>query len=151
MLRGIFGQDLHGNPPRSILKGMNIAPLPDLPLFERLGGKDGIARLLRSFYADVRQHREIGPIFLARIHDWPTHIQKITEFWSRVTGGPSTFDGDVPGQHLPLGLERAHFDRWLELWDYNCQRHLKPREAAEMSALAHNIGRRLNQLVGKSP
>jgi hemoglobin len=121
------------------------------PLYERLGGKQGIEQLLHHFYADVRQHREIGPIFLERIHNWPEHIAKITEFWSRVTGGPSEYSGDVPGQHLPLGLEPRHFQRWLELWDFNCQRRLAPREAAEMSALAHNIGRRLNQLVGKSP
>jgi hemoglobin len=126
-------------------------PLPDLSLYERLGGKPGISKLLHHFYADVRQHQEIGPIFKAQIHDWPAHIAKITEFWSRVTGGPSAYFGDMPAQHMPLGLEPAHFQRWLELWDFNCQRHLAPREAAEMSALAHNIGRRLNQLVSKSP
>ena len=125
--------------------------LPRLSLFDRLGGKSGISKLLHHFYADVRQQRDIGPIFLAQIHNWPEHIAKITEFWSRVTGGPSNYSGDVPGQHLPLELSRTHFDRWLELWDFNCQRHLRPIEAAEMSALAHSIGRRLNQLVGKSP
>ena len=130
---------------------MKFDALPELPLFERLGGKEGISKLLHSFYADIRQHDEIGPIFRAQIENWPAHIAKITEFWSRVTGGPSTYTGDVPGQHLPLQLEKIHFDRWLELWDFNCKRHLKPREAAEMSALAHSIGRRLNQLVGKSP
>jgi hemoglobin len=31
-------------------------------LFERIGGRPVIAALLRYFYADVRQHREIGPV-----------------------------------------------------------------------------------------
>lgn len=117
-------------------------------LFTRLGGHQGISKLLHHFYADVRQHQVIGPIFNTKIYDWPAHILKITEFWARATGGPSTYSGQMPLQHLSLGLEAKHFAGWLELWDFNCRRHLKPAEAAEMSQLAHNIGARLATIVG---
>jgi truncated hemoglobin YjbI len=36
-------------------------------LYQRIGGHEGISRLLRHFYADVRQDPMIGPIFNARI------------------------------------------------------------------------------------
>ena len=119
-------------------------------LYERIGGHEGIAKLLRHFYADVRQHRLIGPIFNERIQDWAAHLAKIGEFWARATGGPSRYSGQMPLKHLTLGLEPAHFGAWLELWDANCRSYLSPREAEEMSALAHGIGQRLRTIVGAS-
>jgi hemoglobin len=117
-------------------------------LYERLGGHRGLSRLLHSFYADVRQHAVIGPIFNAKIHDWPAHILKITEFWARATGGPSMYAGQMPMKHLTLGLQPEHFQHWLQLWDFNCRRNLGEVEAEEMSNLAHGIGARLRQIVG---
>ena len=35
-------------------------------LYHRIGGHEGISRLLRHFYADVRQDPMIGPIFNAQ-------------------------------------------------------------------------------------
>ena len=119
-------------------------------LYERAGGREGIALLLRHFYADVRQHEVIGPVFNERIKDWPAHIAKIGEFWARVTGGPSTYSGQMPVKHLSLGLEPQHFAAWLGLWDANCRCYLKPREAEEMSGLAHEIGRRLRSIVSRA-
>ena len=116
-------------------------------LFDRIGGHGGISALLRHFYADVRQHRLIGPVFNERIKDWTAHVAKIGEFWARLTGGPSSYSGQMPAKHLTLGLDPRHFGAWLELWDSNCRCYLKPREAEEMSALAHEIGRRLRIIV----
>lgn len=116
-------------------------------LFNRIGGQEGISTLLRHFYADVRQHRLIGPVFNERIKDWPDHLAKIGEFWARMTGGPSSYTGQMPAKHLGLGLDPRHFGAWLELWDSNCRCYLKPQEAQEMSVLAHEIGRRLMSIV----
>ena len=54
---------------------------PPSPLFDRLGGRARLLYLLRHFYADVRQHEDIGPIFSAHITDWPAHLEKIADFW----------------------------------------------------------------------
>ncbi len=122
------------------------------PLYHRIGGHDGLLQLLRHFYADVRQHNVIGPIFNARIQDWPAHVAKIAEFWARVTGGPSTYTGQMPARHLGLGLAPEHFAAWLELWDFNCRRRLAAPEADAMSRLAHEIGERLSGIVfGRAP
>jgi hemoglobin len=120
-------------------------------LFERIGGQEKLRTFLWHFYSDVRQHQVIGPIFNARIKDWPEHVSKIAEFWARATGGPSNYSGQMPLKHLSLGLEPKHFAAWLELWDWNCKRHLQATEAAEMSALAHGIGARLRQIVAAAP
>ncbi|MEO6568746.1 MAG: group III truncated hemoglobin [Opitutaceae bacterium] len=116
-------------------------------LFERLGGRAGLEELLRHFYADVRQHQDIGPIFSAQIQDWPSHLEKIADFWSGATGGPAHYSGPMPQKHFPLGLGEVHFDAWLDLWRRHCRIHLAPREAEEMIRLAEAIGERLRALI----
>ncbi len=116
-------------------------------LYERVGGREGLARLLRQFYADVRQHGEIGPIFNAQIEHWPAHLEKIADFWSGATGGPLRYSGPMPQRHFPLGLEERHFEAWLELWRRNCRIHLNADAADQMIALAEGIGERLRFLI----
>ena len=119
-----------------------------LPLFERLGGRPALLLLLRHFYADVRQHHLLGPLFDRQIENWPEHIEKIAGFWTQVTGGPSVYGGGMPARHIPLGLREAHFQAWLGLWDINCQLWLVTPCASELSALARQIGQRLRQFCG---
>lgn len=122
-------------------------PVPTRTLFDRMGGRPALARLLRQFYADVRQHDVIGPIFRARIHDWPSHLEKIADFWSGATGGPATYSGPMPQRHFPLGLEAEHFEAWLDLWRRNCRIQIVGPEAEELIRIAENIGERLRMLV----
>lgn len=117
-------------------------------LFDRIGGRDPLLRLLRHFYADVRQHREIGPVFAAKITDWPAHLEKIADFWSGATGGPARYAGPMPLKHIPLALEERHFAAWLDLWQRHCRAHLPAIEAGEMIGLAEAIGQRLRDIVG---
>ncbi|MDB6029189.1 MAG: globin [Verrucomicrobiales bacterium] len=112
-------------------------------LFERLGGRPNLLRLLHHFYADVRQHRVIGPTFNAQIEDWPKHIEKIADFWSNATGGPVRYSGPMPLKHIPLGLKEEHFQAWLGLWEHNCRVWLSTECAVEMVEVAQNIGLRL--------
>lgn len=117
-------------------------------LFERLGGRIILLRLLHQFYADVRQHQLLGPVFEQQIENWPEHIEKIADFWTQVTGGPSVYAGGMPARHIPLGLREEHFQSWLGLWDSNCRIWLSADCAAELSAMARQIGKRLRQFCG---
>lgn len=118
-------------------------------LFERIGGRDALAQLLRFFYADVRQHQILGPIFDAQIEDWPAHLETIADFWSGATGGPARYSGPMPQKHFPLGLGRAHFDAWLDLWRRQCRIRFPAPEAGEMIRLAETIGERLRFLIAQ--
>jgi hemoglobin len=120
-------------------------------LFERIGGREGLALLLRHFYSDVRQHVLLGPIFNKQIQNWPEHLETIGSFWARLTGGPSNYSGQMPAKHLALGIDATHFSAWLQLWRFNCSSHLKEAEAQEMISLAHEIGRRLKSILGVEP
>lgn len=116
-------------------------------LYNRLGGHAGILALMKTFYADARRHAVLGPIFNSQIQDWPVHLEKIAEFWALQTGGASCYRGGFGAAHLPLGLQHEHFEQWLGLWELNNARHLASPEAAEMSALARQLGARLSKLV----
>jgi hemoglobin len=126
----------------------NLIFMSETPtLYERLGGHEGILKLLKPFYADVRQHAVIGPIFNSHIQDWPAHFEKITEFWALQAGGPSRYPGGFAGAHLTLGLQAEHFQHWLGLWEFNNARSLPSSEAAEMNALAQRLAGRLFQVT----
>lgn len=80
-----------------------------------------VARFVERFYERVRQDADLGPIFddVARV-DWPTHIPKITAFWSGLLLGTHTYRGQPMRPHLELAqktpIRPAHFDRWLALF-----------------------------------
>ena len=160
------GRGGNGTPRRAVPVANKFAPNPGLhlafgarmdqdstvsptTLYRRLGGRPRLLHLLKHFYADVRQHRVIGPIFIAQITDWPAHLEKIADFWSNVTGGPVRYEGPMPQKHFPLGLEEQHFATWLDLWQRQCRAQLPPAEAAELIAAAETIGQRLRALVAQ--
>jgi len=112
-------------------------------LYERLGGYEGILKLIKPFYADVRQHELLGPIFNAQVKDWSAHLEKIADFWALQAGGRSRYQGGFARAHMGLGLRPEHFQNWIALWEFNNARSLPPQEAGELNALAHELGRRL--------
>jgi hemoglobin len=112
-------------------------------LYEQLGRHEAILRLIKPFYADLRQNARLGPIFNAHIQDWPIHLEKIADFWARQTGGPSRYRGGFGSAHAALGIGAEHFQHWLGLWEFNNARQLDPPEAARMNALAHQLAERL--------
>jgi hemoglobin len=112
-------------------------------LYTRLGGHEGIRKLIDPFYVDVRQHAVLGPIFKAKVQDWNAHLANITEFWALQTGGESRYRGGFGRAHIGLGIGPEHFRHWLGLWEWNNARELAPREAADMNGLAQQLGSRL--------
>lgn len=75
-----------------------------------------IERVVRGFYAKVRQDPMIGPVFEARIADWEPHLQRMCAFWSSVALMSGRYHGSPMVKHMPLPVDAAHFDRWLALF-----------------------------------
>lgn len=89
-----------------------------------------IERLVRGFYARVREDSLIGPVFAARIVDWEPHLQQMFAFWSSVALLTGRYHGQPMRKHLPLPVDARHFDRWLALFEATA-RELCPPKAAE--------------------
>lgn len=98
-----------------------------------------IARLVRTFYTRARDDAEIGPIFNRTVADWDHHIDLISDFWSSMLLKSGRYGGRPMRPHLVLGLERQHFDRWLNLFEATATELFTPDVAAEFIVRARRI------------
>ncbi len=102
---------------------------------------DDIDRVVADFYATVRAHPGIGPVFAAHVSDWPAHEAKIARFWRNAILFEGGYDGNPLAVHRAAGDVRpGMFTLWLSLFDAALARNLPPELAAQWSALAHRIG-----------
>nr|WP_281982174.1 group III truncated hemoglobin [Thalassorhabdomicrobium marinisediminis] len=116
-----------------------MTPLARLPVSEAQ-----IAQVVSRFYASVRAHEELGPIFATHIVDWPAHEEKIVRFWRNALLRERIYDGNPMQVHRAAGNVRPeHFEIWLSVFDETLNAVLPSDLAQVWSAIAHNIGRAL--------
>ena len=102
-----------------------------------------IERLVRGFYARVREDALIGPVFEARIKDWEPHLQQMFAFWSSVALMTGRYHGQPMRKHLPLPVDARHFDRWLALFEATARDLCSPKAAAHFIERARRIAESL--------
>ena len=106
--------------------------------------EDQIARVVATFYACIREHPGLGPVFAAHVQDWPAHVAKIIRFWKNAILHERRYDGNRAAVHRVAGNVRiGMFDVWLGLFDRVLRLELPPETAGAWSLLAHRIGRGL--------
>jgi hemoglobin len=116
-------------------------PSPDAPLARFAITPAEIDRVVAEFYAVVRQHPGLGPVFAAHVTDWPAHEEKIARFWRNAILLERSYDGNPMQAHRDAGNVRpGMFEIWLGLFDSVLRRELPAETAAAWSALAHRIG-----------
>ena len=85
-----------------------------------LGIDDGyISTLVETFYARIRAHDVLGPIFAAEIgDDWAPHLAKMKDFWASVAMNAGRYSGKPVPAHTKLAdLQPRHFKVWLDLFE----------------------------------
>lgn len=104
-----------------------------------------IDRLVRRFYARVREDDELGPIFADAITgDWEPHLLKIIDFWSSVMLKTGRYQGQPMQKHVALKQVRSdHFGRWLNLFEDTARNELTQEVAQVFSDRAHMIAKSL--------
>ena len=109
-------------------------------IMERTGIDEAmIERLVRGFYAKVREDAVLGPIFEARIRDWEPHLAQMCAFWSSVALMTGRYHGTPMAKHLPLPVDAGHFDRWLELFEQTAREICPPEAEAHFVERARRI------------
>jgi hemoglobin len=105
----------------------------------------GLERLVAAFYARVRQHAELGPIFNDAVDDWPEHLDKLAAFWSSVMLTSGRYKGNPMMAHLKHRdrITPELFDRWLALWHRTTGELMPPGAAAALQAKAARIAESL--------
>ncbi|HEY6870305.1 MAG TPA: group III truncated hemoglobin [Novosphingobium sp.] len=96
-----------------------------------------IAALVERFYGRIRADARLGPIFAARIADWPPHLARMNQFWRSILHGSGEFTGNPMQKHMALpGLGEREFVRWLELF-HATLRELADERGLDPAAAAH--------------
>lgn len=107
------------------------------------------------FYARVREHKILGPVFLQSLPDnakiWEVHEAKIAAFWRNAILLERSYNGNPQHVHRAReAIKPEHFAIWLALFDEVLNEELTPDIAASWPALAHRIGRGLKMGIEQS-
>ncbi len=108
-----------------------------------------LATVVDQFYARVRRDALLGEVFEAAVHDWPTHLTRITRFWGAVLSGEGTFHGRPVQAHTPhaAAMTPARFERWLALWAETTNELCPPALATSLQTKATQIGASLQHAI----
>jgi hemoglobin len=98
---------------------------------------------VHSFYDRVRADPLLGPVFAARIADWPPHLAHMCAFWSSVVLMTGRYHGRPMQAHAQLPVDVHHFDRWLVLFEETAQDVCPPAAAALFIEKAQMIAQSL--------
>lgn len=104
-------------------------------------GVEDITLLVNAFYDKIRKDDLLAPVFNTIIKDWEPHLEKMVQFWSTLLLYTRTYKGDPLPSHLPLKVEKVHFDRWLFLFDETIDELFIGEIAANAKKRAFSIAR----------
>lgn len=91
-----------------------------------------IQLLVDAFYLKVREDELLAGIFNERIQDhWSMHLEKMYRFWQTVLLEEHTYHGSPFVPHAKLPVDKAHFDRWLHLFNATLDEHFSGTKADE--------------------
>lgn len=92
-----------------------------------------VDRLVEDFYARIRAHEILGPLFNRAIGDrWPAHLAKMKTFWRSIAFMSGEFHGKPMQVHAGLpDLQPWHFGLWLGLFDETLREIAPTPEAAD--------------------
>ena len=91
-------------------------------IYERIGGEEGIAGMVGSFYEKVLADLELAPYFKDVPMDRQLRMQR--EFFAAATGGPIVYSGrPLSAAHHGLGISRREFQRFTEHMIETLQEH----------------------------
>lgn len=82
---------------------------------------EGIEKLMDIFYAKIRVHKELGPIFNEHVgiddESWDRHKEKIAKFWKTMLLNQRLYMGNPVQPHINLmPFDMNLFDTWLNLF-----------------------------------
>ena len=99
--------------------------------------RDHIKILVDRFYEKVKSDVLLGPTF-SHV-DWPHHLPIMYNFWSSMLLGDQSYQGNPLQKHLPLAINRSHFNQWLTLFRQTVDENFEGEKAEEVKMRAQSI------------
>jgi hemoglobin len=114
--------------------------------------EEDVKRLVNTFYDKVRNDVLLSVVFAPVIKDnWPLHLQKMTDFWSTILLYTKKYKADPMPKHMPLQVDKAHFERWLQLFNETIDELFEGQVAANAKLRANSIARIMQAVKGIEP
>ena len=103
---------------------MSIKPHDRVCIADLLG-RDKVKAVINDFYDQIQVHPTLAEPF-SSVHDWPTHKEKISDFWWVVLGGKphASYKYDPVGKHLMAGFNENLLKDWKQLFKKTLSLHL---------------------------
>lgn len=99
-----------------------------------------IETMVQKFYGKVQKDDLIGPIFNEKAQvNWDAHLPKMYNFWEDLLLGSDSYRGRPFPPHIPLGLTREHFNRWVYLFLQTIDENFDGAKADEARYRAQRI------------
>jgi hemoglobin len=100
-------------------------------MLKEIENRSDVSLLVRSFYAKIRKHDLLGPIFNNAIPEnhWEVHLEKLTDFWETNLFGISKFKGNPMQAHRDVDqanhhkIEMEYFGHWIQMWFETIDEH----------------------------
>jgi hemoglobin len=109
---------------------------------------EDIKILVDTFYTKVQKDDFIGPIFNGKIGDrWPEHLEKMYRFWQTILLEVHTYNGSPFPPHKHLPVDKAHFDRWMEIFTETLDQLYTGATADEAKLRAKNMADMFNYKI----
>ncbi len=102
--------------------------------------------LVETFYARIRRHHRLGPIFETAIGEdgWPKHLATLKDFWSSVLNTSGRYKGQpMVVHHHVEGITEGLFTPWLGLFHQTCADLFDAPRAAVIGQKAERIAKSL--------
>jgi hemoglobin len=101
-----------------------------------------VTLLVNTFYTKVRGDALLFAVFDPIVKDnWDQHLQRMVDFWSTLLLYTKKFTDDPLKKHLPLPIDKIHFDRWLVLFNETIDELFKGQIAENAKKRANSIAR----------
>ena len=102
---------------------------------------EDIQFMVNEFYDKVSKDELLGPVFDGVVHgNWAPHLQKMYGFWETIVFNVKKYSGSPFQKHMPLDIDKQHFDRWLMLFHQTIDTHFEGDNADEIKKRSSQMG-----------
>ncbi len=141
-------------PPRDYGNhGLSLGEQPGLPDAEAAGiGEELIGEVVEEFYRRARHDDQLGPVFVAHVHDWGAHLKRMNDFWSAALLRTGRYSGRPVERHRTVvGISEGHFDRWFERFEETVRDLCSPGQAEAFLVRARRMRDGMVFVLGLGP
>lgn len=105
---------------------------------------EDVFRVVDDFYGRIQRDPVLSVPFQS-VHDWPHHVERLTQFWwLRFGGRPYMFSEYNPvAKHFHAGFNEAFLNRWLSLFHTTIRDHLNNEQIEFWTLLSTRMGQGL--------